>query len=723
MEAVFQTNRAADEPLLSERLCRSCGVVATRLRPGVARLWMVDTSDQLALELARVALKLQGLTASLHHDSPVNVHSKIDEVYGSRLEPLPPAERTATPHTATVTPQIPPPGQEPGQRRLGELLLGAGHITGNQLATALMRQRRTGAKLGTILTHAGAVTQQQVADALATQLRLPRVDLSQAAVPTLTGAAADVLKDHNVVALGEAAGTLYIATADPTDAHGLASVASATGRPVQAVVTTADALEQHVRTRDARPDIHTAVHRLVEGRPSDSAHVVLSQGQKRFAIGLILVIAIFGILAPLATAIGLALTATIFYLTSSLYRFRLVEQSLKHEMDSPVTEQDIADLDERELPIYSVLLPMYKEAEVVPKLLRSLTNLDYPAEKLDILLLIEEDDHETRDEIIRMRLPPQFRMIIVPDAQPRTKPKACNYGLLHARGDFVVIYDAEDEPEPDQLKKVIAVFRALDDPQVVCVQCKLNYFNSHQNLLTAWFTTEYSMWFDLVLPGLDATDAPIPLGGTSNHFVTRTLLDLGAWDPHNVAEDADLGIRLARRGLRTAVVDSTTYEEATSDVHNWVRQRSRWVKGYIQSWLVHMRHPVQLWRELGPRRFLSFQLTVGGTFMTFLLNPVFWLLTTLWTFTEAGVIRDVFPGYLFYAAGAGLFAGNFLFTYLNAAGAAHRGDHHLVKYALLSPVYWGLMSLAAWKGALQLITKPHYWEKTIHGRDNVGHHG
>jgi cellulose synthase/poly-beta-1,6-N-acetylglucosamine synthase-like glycosyltransferase len=279
----------------------------------------------------------------------------------------------------------------------------------------------------------------------------------------------------------------------------------------------------------------------------------------------------------------------------------------------------------------------------------------------------------------------------------------------------VVIYDAEDRPDPDQLKRVVLAYSKAA-PSVTCIQCKLNYFNQNQNLLTMWFTAEYSMWFDLLLPGLDAGDVPIPLGGTSNHFITDRLIELGAWDPFNVTEDADLGIRLHKAGYQTAIIDSTTLEEANSRLSNWVNQRSRWIKGYIQTWLVHMRHPGRLVRASGIRSFLAFQWIVGGTFI-FLLNPIFWLLTTVFVFTQAHVIKEVFPGFVFYVAAVQLFIGNFVFVYLNVAGALERRHFSLVKYALASPLYWGLMSLAAWKGFIQLFTNPFYWEKTKHGLD------
>ena len=252
---------------------------------------------------------------------------------------------------------------------------------------------------------------------------------------------------------------------------------------------------------------------------------------------------------------------------------------------------------------------------------------------------------------------------------------------------------------------------------IVCIQCKLNFYNRNQNLLTRWFSLEYSTWFDLLMPGLDATSCPIPLGGTSNHLNRRKLLELGAWDPFNVTEDCDLGIRLHKAGYRTAIVDSTTFEEANSDLNNWVRQRSRWVKGYVQTWLVHMRHPVRLQRQIGWHSWMSLQMVLAGTFICFIVNPLFWALNTAWILTHAGIINQIFPAYIYYVSIFALYIGNFSFIYVNVAGALRRNYPELVKYALISPLYWGLMSVGAWKGILQLCTRPHFWEKTIHGLD------
>ena len=310
---------------------------------------------------------------------------------------------------------------------------------------------------------------------------------------------------------------------------------------------------------------------------------------------------------------------------------------------------------------------------------------------------------------------------------PKTKPKACNYGLIRAKGEFVVIYDAEDQPDPDQLKKVHLTFKSLPD-DYVCVQAKLNYFDSTQNLLTRWFTHEYSMWFELLLPGIMRLDVPIPLGGTSNHFKTSVLRAVDAWDPYNVTEDADLGIRLYKHGYKTAIVDSRTWEEANSRVGNWIRQRSRWIKGYMQTWLVHMRHPVRFYRELGWRGFWGFQVMVLATPMLPLLNPFYWVLLALWYGWHMDFIPPLFPGIIYYFAAFEFLLGNFLFVYSHVAGMywvirdleAKRDpkfSYGMVKYGLLVPIYWVLMSNAAMKAAWQLMTRPFYWEKTIHGLD------
>jgi len=507
---------------------------------------------------------------------------------------------------------------------------------------------------------------------------------------------------------------VVIASTDVPGSAELEELRTLLRRPVRIVIVAESTLDEVLQRVWRTEYIEISAAQLLARSPEDSARWVLSRGQRYFFIGLFILTAIGLWLSAVHTVTFFVAVSTFFYVGFSAYKFYLAYRAVGTTLEIETTPEDLAALDDRDLPVYTILVPVYREAKVFPILARAIERLDYPAAKLDVKILLEEDDTETIEVARRSKLPSSFQLLVVPHGQPKGKPKACNYGLIHAKGEYVVIFDAEDIPEPDQLKKAIVAFRKGDD-RLACVQAKLNYFNRDQNLLTRWFTTEYSMWFDLFLPGLDASGAPIPLGGTSNHFRTSQLRELGAWDPHNVTEDADLGMRLYKKGWTTAVIDSTTFEEANSELYNWIRQRSRWVKGYIQTYLVHMRDPWKLYRQIGLRGFLSFQFVVGGTFFGYLVNPVYWLLTASWFLFHWGIIREIFPAPVFYIGAVGLYLGNFAFTYLNVAGCLRREYYDMVKYALLSPVYWAFMSVAAWKGFLQLFYRPSYWEKTEHG--------
>ena len=707
--------------LVGYDLCHSLGVLPLETGGGQITVASADPEDPLA---ARVLNAVTGFEARWVITPEDELMRAIDRAFGH-----PPAVE-ATPYTAPAPVVEAPPAAphpagpaarpDPARDRhlhLGELLVAHGLVSEEAVAEALEVQRRTGDRMGEILMHVGGVSDDAVVGALAEQARLTEVDLDtirpeRHAIELLPEG---VIRRHRVVPLEIVDGTLVVAMVNKDDADALAAIREHTSLPLRVMLAPPASVDRLLHRVYGEEYVRNAVQELVETAPEESAHFVLSRGQVVFGIVFALLLLVGGIVSPVQTIVTLSICSVFFYLAFGVYRFWLVYRSIEHDLHLPVTDDDVAALSERTLPVYTILVPLYKEAAIIPHLVESIEKLDYPPTKLDVKLLLESDDEESIEALGRITLPPQFQALIVPHAHPKTKPKACNYGLPHARGEMVVIFDAEDEPEPDQLKKVVASLRNANDPQIVCVQARLNYYNPNQNLLTRWFTTEYSMWFDLFLPGLDATDVPIPLGGTSNHFIRSKLEELGGWDPFNVTEDADLGIRLYRHGYRVAVVDSTTYEEANSEVRNWVRQRSRWVKGYIQTWLVQMRHPWQLMRSIGPRRWLSFQLIVGGTFLVFLLNPIFWTLTSLWTLTEAGILRQIFPGLVYYAGGFALYLGNFLFAYVTAAGAAYRGYNHLVKYALLVPLYWALMSVAAWKGLIQLVRKPFYWEKTEHG--------
>lgn len=603
-----------------------------------------------------------------------------------------------------------------GRPRIGDTLLDAGLVRPDQLEAAAALAERTGLRLGAALLSLGYLTEVQLAAHLAEQHGLLLLDLEKEQIDLEAAhlVPKEFCSQHQVLPISRSEDELMLAVVDPLNGGVPRKVEELTGLRVRPVLVTRSQYASAYQDLFREDNLQLSASELMARSPEDSASRVLSDGQKAFFLGLLVASVLFFAWNPMGFLIGLVVLVNIFYLTISFYKFYLISKALGYSLEIPITQDEVAALDERDLPMYTILVPLYRETEVLPTLVEAIGRLDYPKGKLDVKLLLEEDDVETIQVARSMRLPAHFQLVIVPNSRPKGKPKACNYGLLHARGSYTVIYDAEDVPDPDQLKKVVLAFRK-GNGKLRCIQCKLNYYNKDQNLLTRWFASEYSMWFDLFLPGLNASRAPIPLGGTSNHFPTIVLQELGAWDPYNVTEDADLGIRLFKRGYTTAVIDSTTYEEANSQLYNWTRQRSRWVKGYIQTWLVHMRHPISLYKAVGFNAFFSIQMTVFGTFFVFLVNPIFWALTSIWFLTHWGLIHQMFPGPIFYVGSISLFLGNFIFTYISMMGCLYRGYYSLVKYNLFIVLYWYLMSFAAWKGFLQLFHNPFYWEKTVHG--------
>jgi cellulose synthase/poly-beta-1,6-N-acetylglucosamine synthase-like glycosyltransferase len=405
---------------------------------------------------------------------------------------------------------------------------------------------------------------------------------------------------------------------------------------------------------------------------------------------------------------------TVFYLLTTVYRLLLIDLSLSKARDIRIDPDHLASPPNgSQWPRYIVILPMYHEADVLPALVQSMRRLDYPSDRLEIRLLIEEDDAETMAVARQMNLPEPFRIVTIPVSYPRTKPKACNVGIEEGEADYLVIFDAEDRPEPDQLRKAAVAFSRMP-PEVACIQGRLNFYNPDRNALTRCFTAEYATWFGLCLPGLDCLHAPIPLGGTSNHFRLNVLRQLGGWDEYNVTEDCDLGLRLYIQGWRTRILDSTTWEQACHDPFLWIRQRSRWAKGYVQTYLVHTRDLLGLTRRLGLVGSLHFHLLVGGSLLCQLINPVYWLMALVWLLFRPAGVDQFFPGPVFAMGALCLFVGNFVFAYTSAIACVQSGVGHLAKYGLAMPFYWVLHSIGAWKGFLQLITKPHHWEKTKH---------
>ena len=604
----------------------------------------------------------------------------------------------------------------PSDRALGDLLVGRRVITLSQLDEAVALAERWNVRLGDALLARDWIEPRLYYETYAQNFDLPFVDLvHEPPDRTLLSAAdADVYARRLTMPWRQRDGRIVIATAEP----GPATVLFARqrwGAAVEFAVASKFDIIVAIQTAFSDALSHRAVFELAELDPEMSAQQVFTTKQVIFGYALLSALLAGFAFAPIATLIGLNIAMGLFYLGNFIFKGILVSVGggRSADMDHTIAIEARA-LREEELPVFTVLVPMFREGKMLPGLAHALREFDYPLGKLDIKIVLEAGDRETIEVARTLGLEGVFEIILVPQSKPQTKPKACNFALRFARGEYLVIYDAEDRPEPDQLRKVVATFRR-SPPNTACLQCRLNYYNVSENWLTRMFTLDYALWFDQVLPGLERLEMPIPLGGTSNHFRTEVLRELHAWDPFNVTEDADLGIRIGQKGYRVGVVDSTTFEEASCQASNWIRQRSRWIKGYMQTLLVHTRRPLHLIRSVGLLGFLGFVFFVGGTVLAGLLNPIFWALYLCWLVASLGGFDTVFPQILLFLALFNLLAGNGAFMYLSMLAPIRRSWLNLIPYSLTVFGYWVLMSIAAYKALWQLLRNPFFWEKTHHG--------
>jgi len=604
----------------------------------------------------------------------------------------------------------------PSDRALGDLLVGRRVLSLAQLDEAVSLAETWHVRLGDALLSRNWADPAVYYQAVANHYQLPFVDLiSEAPDQTLLVAAdADAYARKLTMPWRKREGITLVATADPGP-DTLLFARERWGTAIEFVVVSKFDIVWVVQTAFADALSHRAIYDLAERNPDMSAQQVFTPAQIIFGYALVTLVLIGLARSPIATLITINVVMSLFYLGNFMFKGVLVSMGGARSADRDESIAIAARLlTDDELPVFTVLVPMFREPAMLPVLARSLRALDYPLGKLDIKLVLEDSDHETIAVASKLGLEGVFEVIRVPPSHPQTKPKACNFALRFARGEFLVIYDAEDRPEPDQLRKVVATFRQ-SSPNTACLQCRLSYFNARENWLTRMFTLDYALWFDQMLPGLERLNVPIPLGGTSNHFKIDVLRELHAWDPFNVTEDADLGVRLTQKGYRVGVVDSTTFEEASCHTGNWIRQRSRWMKGYMQTFLVHTRRPLHLLRTTGPLGFLGFVFFVGGTVVSGLLNPIFWLLYVVWLIAATSGFDPVFPQPLLFLSLFNLLAGNGAFIFLHMLAPIRRGWLNLIPYSLTAIGYWVLISIAAYKGLWQLLHNPFYWEKTRHG--------
>ena len=419
-------------------------------------------------------------------------------------------------------------------------------------------------------------------------------------------------------------------------------------------------------------------------------------------------------LTGVPTLVILSALIAVFYLFFMLFKVFIVYLAIRHNPEIKITDEEALAIKDEQLPVYTILIPLYREEGVIDQIAAAMGSINYPKDKLDITITLEEYDYPTINAIKDAGLPSYFKTLILPDVKPKTKPKALNVAFLQVSGEFLVIYDAEIIPEPLQLRRAFLAFQKNQD--IACLQTKLDHYNPKQSLVTRLFNSEFSFHYDYFMPGLQKLGIPLPLSGHSTHFRTEAIQRIGAWDPYNVTEDCDMGIRLARIGQRTGMLDSSSQEEATADFRSWILQRTRWMKGFIQTSIVHMRHPFRFTREIGGiKNLIGFLLIVPGSVFINVINFVYWIVFFVWLVFQPVFIQEFFPLPILYVSVFSFVVGNFIFTYLNLIASYRRGRYDLVKYNLLSFIYWIMLAIATTRAAIEIFTKPHHWEKTVHG--------
>jgi len=467
-------------------------------------------------------------------------------------------------------------------------------------------------------------------------------------------------------------------------------------------------------TAGAARRVRETVTNLFETQPRFSARIVF-QGNQGFYAGVASSLLVLCLVAVPASRQLFHLILSFLYLAALLLRGLATFQKRRRR-------PFVAAIPEGSLPVYTVMVALYREADVAAQLVTALKRLHWPASLLDIKLVCEADDRETIEALAAQDLGPQFEIVEVPAMHPRTKPKALTYALAGARGAYLAVYDAEDRPHPEQLREAHARFAAASH-RVACLQAPLVIGNGGQSWLSALFALEYAALFRALLPMLARYGMPLPLGGTSNHFRTEVLSAAGGWDPFNVTEDADLGMRLYRLGYRSEVIERQTIEDAPTNPGIWLRQRTRWYKGWLQTWLVMMRDPGALRREMGLRAFGVFHLLIGGMLISSLAHPLVlaFLLQSVVAMLSRPVAGVPLTEQLLFAIDFVNILGSYaIFLLLGTVAMIDREKKRIGWRFAAVPIYWMMVSLAAWRAVLELRSNPFLWHKTPHEPSQPG---
>jgi cellulose synthase/poly-beta-1,6-N-acetylglucosamine synthase-like glycosyltransferase len=609
-------------------------------------------------------------------------------------------------------PQPPIPVQP--RQPLGRHLRRAGVICERDLDHALALQQHVDAPLGDVLIAEGLAAREDVLRALSRQSGQQLVDLDKdpPAVTMATHLPAALCLRFQVVPWRAQNGKISIATSRPDGFEHLRLCMGQKGSKFSAVVAS-PAQIRHQISRLYGPELAQKAAAKVPAAESCRMWEVASARRRNWALALLGLLALALAFEPILTLSLAMLWAVATLLMSTLLKAAALWAEVSARFVRPEKPPTAAPPRFR-LPKVSILVPLLKETEIAGALITRLSRLTYPKSLLEIVLVLEANDTLTQATLARTALPDWISVIEVPQAnQLTTKPRALNYALNFCQGSIIGVWDAEDAPEPDQIEKVVTRFQSAP-ANVACLQGVLDYYNPDANWLSRCFTIEYAAWWRVLLPGVARLGLVIPLGGTTLFFRRDLLEKLCGWDAHNVTEDADLGVRLARHGYITELLPTTTYEEANCRTWPWVRQRSRWLKGFLITWCVHMRDPAALLRDLGWWRFLGVQTMLLATFSQFACAPLLWSFWLALMGLPHPVPMTFGPHVM--AAMIGVFilseTLNLLIALIAVSGSRHR---RLMGWVFTTPLYFALGALAAYKALHEFVLSPFYWDKTEHG--------
>jgi cellulose synthase/poly-beta-1,6-N-acetylglucosamine synthase-like glycosyltransferase len=599
--------------------------------------------------------------------------------------------------------------------RLGQRLVSAGYLAPGDLVKALALQRHQDVRLGDILLRHRMVSEHEMMVALSDQWDAERINLADQPPDAhlVDRFTPGMCLRQGLVPWRSSGSITVIATAFPERFASQKPELEKLFGPVAMGLCTEEEIISAVEALRS-PALAVQAENLVETDLSCRDWAKHFPLRPVVAFGLACLVVT--LLAPVAVFAALSIWAIVTLFLGTWLKasalFFAVDADARHRRSPFLSKRDTRGGIQK-LPVVSVMVPLFKEDKITERLLKRLSRLTYPRELTDICLVVEASDDKTRASLATTRLPHWVRVVIVPHGNVLTKPRALNYALNFCRGSIIGVWDAEDAPEADQLHKVVRTFRD-SGPEVACVQGELYFYNWRTNWLSRCFAIEYASWFRVILPGLEKLGFAIPLGGTTLFFRREILEEIGGWDAHNVTEDADLGIRLARKGFTTRMVRSTTQEEANCRPWKWVKQRSRWLKGYAMTWAVHMRDPVQLWQDLGAWRFFGFQILFLCTLTQFLLAPIlwsFWLVALgLWH-----PLTGIVPSPVFWGLGATFLIAEILNIVLGIYAVHSRGKQRLMIWTPSLHFYFPLGAIASYKAVLEMVVNPFYWDKTDHG--------